>query len=420
MSRLRLADRARTVRALDRELWLALVFVGLAAVGWWLHSLPLAIVGALGALTSATLYLWQRECLTGVTYRRTLAVSRANFREEVSLSIEIVNDKLLPVTWLHVDDIVPGPLELRGAPVTSDRGKARLVNILPLLPYQRVRRRITVVCAERGLHVFGPATLRSGDPVGLRTRSVRVPDQAQLLVYPKVFGLGPPGVVSRVLVGDIRARQQFLEDPSRISGVREYRAGDPLRSIDWRATARSTALLVREFEPTVSLRVAIFADFQVPHLRRWSADTSQLEFVIAIAASLLSELAQQRVAIGLFASGRVDDAPIAFPSSLSPSQLPLVLEALARCRASSLVPFSSVLTAENGRVRRDTSVVVVASDFPAATLEALSDLRRRHPVTAIWVHGEAGRPPPRAQVDALLQVEHSDDWRDNDILELAP
>jgi uncharacterized protein (DUF58 family) len=412
--------RRRAVRHLDAELWLALGFVGLTATGWWLHSLPLALAGALGALACSLLYLWQRQCLTGVTYRRTLSATRAEFGEEVTVDLEIVNDKLLPVTWLHIEDAVPARLEVRGGTVATDWGiTPHLIHVLPVLPYQRVRRRVTVVCRERGLHRFGPATLHSGDPVGLRTRQVRMPEHHDLLVYPKRFALDPVDVVSRVLIGDARARRQLIEDPSRIAGVRDYQTGDPLRSIDWRATARVGALLVRRFEPTVSRRVALFVDFRVPTGRRRSTDTSQLEFTIAVAASMLWELAERRVPIGLFASGAVEGAPLAFASSAAPGQLPILLEALARCPATSTRPFPSVLGAERGRLHPGTSVIVVAGDYPAPTLGALAELRRRHPVTAIWVNGERGEPPPRDQVDGRLQAEHTDDWRDHDLLELA-
>lgn len=408
-----------TLREADNEIWVALAFVVLVAIGWWVGSLALSIVGALGALTSATLYLWQRECLTAVSYHRSLGAERAEFGDEVAMSIEIVNDKLLPVSWLHIEDVVPSSLVLRGGNVRAERGSARLVNVLPVLPYQRVRRRVTVECRERGVHYFGPATLRSGDPVGLRSRSVAVPGQLQLLVYPKRFVLEPAGLVSRVLVGDVRTHQQFLEDPSRMTGVREYRAGDPLRWIDWRATARTTVMLVRVFEPTVNLRVALFVDFWAPHLLRWFPDTSRVELTIAIAASLASDLVERGVEVGLFGSGSVDGAPLAIAPSSAPSQLALVLEALARCSPVASAPLSSVLSAECGHLRWGTSVVVVACDFPEPTLDALAELRRRHAVTAVWVRGEQGRPPPEEHVDTLLQAEHTDDWRDKDILELA-
>ncbi len=120
-------ERVGSLRQLDGELRVALAFLALAVVGWWLHSLALAIVGALGALTCAALYVWQRDCLTAVSYRRSIGATRAEFGDEVALDIEIVNDKLLPVPWLEVDDEVPSTLDLRGATVTSDRTVTRMV-----------------------------------------------------------------------------------------------------------------------------------------------------------------------------------------------------------------------------------------------------------------------------------------------------
>jgi uncharacterized protein (DUF58 family) len=409
-------------RQVDNEIAATLVFLILAAVGWWaLDSLPLAIAGALGCLTCLTLYIWQRHCLTGVSYQRRLGQTRAEFGEQVSLDLEILNDKVLPVTWLHIEDEVPATLPIRGGTITSwSPVTSRLTNVLPVLPYQRVRRHLTISCRERGLHTFGGATLRSGDPVGLRTRSSRATPTQELLVFPKCFALPLTHVASRLVIGDLRAKLALLEDPSRIAGVREYRPGDPLRSIDWRATARGTALLVRQFEPSVSLRTALFLDYRVPGaLFALPPENSQQEFAIAVGASLLTALAERGVAIGLFASGTIDGAPLALAPTGAPSQLPLLLEALARSTATQPPPFASTLATESRQLRPGTSVLVVASDYPDQTLEALADLRRRHAVTAVWISGGTGTPPPRGQVDALVRAEFTDDWRDKDVLELA-
>jgi uncharacterized protein (DUF58 family) len=43
-------------------------------------------------------------------------------------------------------------------------------------------------------------------------------------------------------------------------GVREYRAGDPLRRIHWRSSARLGELVVREYEPPGVQTVGIFCD----------------------------------------------------------------------------------------------------------------------------------------------------------------
>ncbi|HLY84320.1 MAG TPA: hypothetical protein VKQ71_15140, partial [Acidimicrobiales bacterium] len=125
-------------RSLDGEWQVALAGLVLAGAGWWFHAVLLALTGTLAALGAAGLWVWQRECLTGVSYRRTLGQHRAMFGEEVALDIELVNDKLLPLTWLHVEDDVSGKLTIRGGTVLTGRSDYNQVlhHLLPMLPYQ--------------------------------------------------------------------------------------------------------------------------------------------------------------------------------------------------------------------------------------------------------------------------------------------
>jgi Protein of unknown function DUF58 len=407
-------------RRVDPELWLGLVFAVLAGIGWWLHSTPFALVGMAGVLVTAVMYVWQRECLTGVSYRRTLGHNRALFGEEVSFDIELVNDKLLPLTWLHAEDKFPRELTLRGGTVLTGRSDLSrlLVHLLPMLPFQRVRRRMTIVCDRRGLHTIGPAELHSGDPIGYRQQHQKVHEQLELLVYPKVYALDSPPIASRVLLGNERSRA-LLGDPSRVAGVREYRSGDPLRYVDWRATARSTGLLVREFEPTASLRVAVFADLRVPQLRGLALEPPELEFTVAVTATIVSELAGRDVAVGLFSSASVAGRSISHPPSSAPSGLAEMLELLARASPWGGARFDHVLLSEVPRFLRGTSVVLVAAHFPEPTLVAIAEIRRRAPVTAIWIETSKGAPPTAGSVDCRLTARYTDDWQTRTTLELA-
>ena len=72
------------------------------------HEPLLFIVALILLLTALTVRVWERYCTTGLSYRRELGQSRAFFGEEVPLTIEIRNDKPLPLAWLEVDDAVPG------------------------------------------------------------------------------------------------------------------------------------------------------------------------------------------------------------------------------------------------------------------------------------------------------------------------
>jgi uncharacterized protein (DUF58 family) len=279
---------------------------------------------------------------------------------------------------------------------------------------------MTLRCDRRGLHRIGPARLRSGDPIGYRDRSVRLTEIDELLVYPKIFALEPFGVVSRVPLGAARAARLLMEDPSRIVGSREYQVGDPLRQIDWRATARHGTPLVRVFQPTASPRVAIFLDTRVPQLFRPRTDPPELEFTIAVAASVAAELTARRLGVGLFSTGTVEGLTIAHQPSASPDTLARILELLARASPFGSVSLADALTMEGRRLPHGTSILVVAADFPEDTLMAVGELRRRHlPVTAVAVATDRGDLPSGQLFDDLLIAGFTGDWQTRPTLQLA-
>jgi uncharacterized protein (DUF58 family) len=293
-----------------------------------------------------------------------------------------------------------------------------LLHLVPMLPFQRVRRRLTVVCDQRGDHTFGPARLRSGDPIGLHERRATDRQNQQLLVYPKLFGLTSTGIASRLPLGDQRSIMDLAGDPSRVAGVRDYQEGDPLRHIDWRATARGTSLLVRVFEPSAAPKVAVFIDMQAP---RGSASIGRdvMEFTIALGASVIADLMGRGVATGVYASGSVEGRTVAREPSSSPTGLPAMLELLARATSWGPVPIAEVLAGEGGKLRRGASVVVISPHFTETLSVALAGLRRRLPVTAVWVDCGQGRPPPAGTTDLAREVKYADGWKQRDVVELA-
>jgi uncharacterized protein (DUF58 family) len=407
-------------RRLGAEVWVAAVFAALAGAGWWAHSVLLAASGMLGVASVIVLWIWQRECLTNVSYQRTLSHDRATFAEEITLGIEVVNDKLLPLTWLHIEDGVPQALPIRGGTVEdgASRRGAVLHLLLPMLPFARVRRRVVIACDRRGAFTFGPARLESGDPIGYARHFARDERVDRLLVYPKVFLLQPPGIASRLLLGDHRSPANPVGDPSRVAGVREYRAGDPLRHVDWRATARVGSPLVRVHEPTTALRVAVFADLREPRSRP-SSPLDLDEFVVAVTASVIAELAARKIGVGLYLTGKVEGRPVICPPTASPSALADMLELLAKVYSLGTVTLADLLAVEAGRLRGGTSVVVIAAHFPEPTVAAISELRRRLAVTSVWVGNDAGAPPPAGTVDTRGEVTYVDDWKQRATLELA-
>ena len=236
---------------------------GVLVASLLLREAQLFVVGLILLLVAGVSWVWERYCLVGLGYRRSLGQVRAMFGEEVSLTLEIVNDKPLPLAWLEIEDTVPGVgLTLAPAHVGPSHipGRRLLGILLSVRWYERVRRHYRVTCRARGFHAFGPATLRTGDVFGLATQEIEIPGEDYLLVYPKIVPLERLGLPARNPFGDVPLRRQWLfEDPMRTVGVRDYRPGDSPRRLHWKATARAPgqALQVKLFEPTTTHRLHI-------------------------------------------------------------------------------------------------------------------------------------------------------------------
>jgi len=78
----------------------------------------------------------------------------------------------------------------------------RLVSIVALRWYERVKRTLHVRPAQRGLYRLGSAELTTGDVLGFDTRTEAAPGTAELVVYPRVVPLDQLGLPARRPLGD--------------------------------------------------------------------------------------------------------------------------------------------------------------------------------------------------------------------------
>ena len=102
---------------------------------------------------------------------------------------------------------------------------------------------LAIPAPRRGLMPLGRLTLWTDYPFGtFRAWSVLNPD-TPLLVYPRPEANGPPLPLAG-RQGEARTAKPHGED---WQGLREFRAGDPMRLVAWKASAREERLLVKEF-----------------------------------------------------------------------------------------------------------------------------------------------------------------------------
>ncbi|MEC3958012.1 DUF58 domain-containing protein [Nocardia sp. CDC153] len=132
---------------------------------------------------------------------------------------------------------------------------------LNLPPNTRIRLRTELTPDYHGDRVAGPVTLRLLGPLGVAGRQVRREVPARLRAL-------PPFRSERLLASKVRQLQQLEgRNTTTIRGqgtefdsFREYVAGDDVRTIDWRATARANDVLVRTWRPERNRHVVLVLD----------------------------------------------------------------------------------------------------------------------------------------------------------------
>ncbi len=282
--------------------WATLLII-LFVIALLLQRSLLAVFALILSLATAATSLWARYCLTNVTYKRHFGTRYLNFGEETTLTLAFENAKPLPLAWLLVRESFPEDVALLTGDLQQNTPgePSTLVTLLSLRWYERVTRTHRIQGIQRGHFGFGPAELSSGDMFGYQRRVIEDPHIDELLVYPKVVPVEALGLPTARPMGEWFAPRRVLADPLRFASVREYVPGDNPRHIEWRSTARTTILQVKEFDPSDTLALMLAVDVQTTP-RSYEYIPDDLEFVISAAASIALHALDERHMVGLCAN----------------------------------------------------------------------------------------------------------------------
>jgi uncharacterized protein (DUF58 family) len=400
------------------EGWLFL-FVLLLALGAFMRQTLLFVFAAASLLVALASWIWQRYCFHGVTYRRVLSQRRAFFDEEIDLTLEVTNKKLLPLPWLEAEDEVPEGLAYLNAQLASSYKPKRrtLVHLCSPRWYERIRRHYRIRCTERGLHEFGPATLRAGDLFGMSIQRRDEPAVDRLIVYPRIVPLERLGLPVHGPFGDLVTPRTLWEDPTYLTGVRAYQAGDPVRRIHWKASARLGNPQVKLLDPTTHARLALFLDMQTLAGQAWWAgyDPLLVELSVIVATAVAAWAAEQNCPVGLYVNAHrfrsQASATIALPPSEHPEQLHAVLEALATVMPVATLPLSDLLATEAPALPWGTTVLAITALPDADLLGTLHAVRRKGQPTGLVLVG-SGAQMVIADGIPVFHVGGEEAWRD--------
>ena len=367
-------------------------FAAVFVVAAWSNQTPIVLL--MGLFLSAALVskAWSRLCLLGVTSHRALSECRVFPGEKVKLSLHLANRKPLPLPWVQVEDSIPFAL---ASPGTGPGAESALVRrSAALLWYRSVRWTYSLECNKRGYYPFGSIEMTSGDIFGLYSCSLASAADDCIIVYPKIFPVSAVPIPSAHPMGNSRSERYLFQDPTRAMGVRDYRPGDSLRHIHWKASARAQGLQVKVLEPTTTLKIAFFLGVDSFH-HDGTFRTDDFELGISAVASISHDVIDHGGPAGLFVNTRLADSGhgVSIPPSGNSAQLAHILEALAKVTPSWNEPFGTFLDRERKTLPAGTTLVFAISSPPDDLLPRLLTLKESGYQVLVLFIGEQEKVP---------------------------
>jgi hypothetical protein len=171
-------------------------------------------------------------------------------------------------------------------------------------PRTSVSADVELTFAKRGLYSQQTFGLRSRFPFSFLIKTRRLPLERELVVYPSIDPTDDALEVLPMITGEF---ESFVRGRGfDLYRIREYTPDDSARHVDWKATARSGALKIREFTREDERRLCIIFDNPVGG----SVTESEYEDAVQLTASLAWHFAEEGAQLSFVAPGYGDSPDI--------------------------------------------------------------------------------------------------------------
>lgn len=347
---------------------LALIWLGLsllpAALLHWYPSLRWVLLASAIGFLALSLLDWLR-----LRSARTLTIERRISR---SLSLGRWHDTQLRLHYsgpfaLHTEvyDLHPAEFDSRGLPASLRMTDQHHLNY-QLRPRQRGNFRLDGVdCRFRA-------------QAALWRLKLTVTAESALRVYPDFAARRHATLLASASQRAGARKRQRRGDGSDFHQLRDFRDGDPLRCVDWKATSRLQKLIAREYQQQRDQRVMLLIDCS-RRMRHRDGHGSHLDETLNAALLMAHTAIRQGDAVGVMTTGGIDRYLPPVKGVNATRQLLNTIYDLASTHASAdYRDAASTLMTRHSRRALIIWLTNTRNEESAELIGAVRMLRRRH------------------------------------------
>lgn len=269
--------------------------------------------------------LWKKHLNVGIAFSREHIFEG----EQGELKEVIENRKRLPLSMVKVKFRTDKHLlfdDCKGSRTTDQFYRN---DIFRIGGGERVTRILKFKGGRRGYYTINGISLVASD-LFLTSQMVEdVPLRTFLYVYPKPFDSAEFRRSLTQQNGEVLAKRHLLEDPFEYRGIREYQPYDDMRSINWKATAKTGELKVNQRNCTSLKSIRVFLNAEDTGIMKKEAC---VEAAIRITAGISAFFLQQGIQVACYGNGVdcLNGKHLSLEAKAGDGQLTAILRGLAR------------------------------------------------------------------------------------------
>lgn len=277
------------------------------------------------------------------------------------VSVSIFNRMRFPVFAELIDEL-PEQLQIRNF---------KIIRTIPAR--QRIEIKYLITPTERGRYLFGNSLLYLATPLKLIQRRYVFDNEFEASVYPSYRQLNNVQLLSTAFdhsgYGAMKMRK--LGQSMEFEQIKEYVIGDDVRTVNWKATARRSSLMVNNYAEEKSQQVYCLID-KGRLMKMPFEGLTLLDYAINSTLVLSHVCLQKQDKIGLITFA--DKMGTVLPADRRPVQRENILNALYKQKTDFLEPDFEMLYMQIRNRIRQRSLLILFTNF-----ETMSGARRQIP-----------------------------------------
>jgi uncharacterized protein (DUF58 family) len=231
---------------------------------------------------------------------------------ETKLYEVIENRKSMPIPVLEVGFHTRKEMDFTDTENTNVSDYIYKRDVFSVLGKQKITREIPVKCTKRGRYQLSDADITSYNLLYKRHYSQSIETQAQIYVYPKNTDVSDVMTLCERMLGNLQCAKRLYEDPFSFRTIRNYTTDDPIKTINWKASAKTGSLMVNTFDSVQSQKAMIFLDVEDGGILK---QEDLVEESISIAATIIRKLSRQSTEVGFIYNGENDNKALLLPTN---------------------------------------------------------------------------------------------------------